>query len=138
MLPSAAALLILGECFSSLNPGHVWSRLWRLTGRARAGPVGPRLAGTTPVFLDLASLSAPVRITSADLQHADDARAGTASATFSPPGGDAVVAIKVVFSDQVTETIWIAPEVTTGSQAPWRLDIGMVKHRTGGPSPAKP
>jgi hypothetical protein len=80
----------------------------------------------------------PVRITSADLRHAADARAGAASATFSPPGEDAVVAIKIIFADQVTETIWMAPEATTGAREPWRLEIGTVKQRTGGPPPAKP
>lgn len=55
IVPGRAGLLVLGVCFSSLNPGRVWSRLWRLSAGTWAGPSRPRLAGTQPVFLDLAS-----------------------------------------------------------------------------------
>ncbi len=55
IVPDRAGLLALGECFSSLNPGHVWSRLWKLSAGTWAGPSRPRLAGTEPVFTDLAS-----------------------------------------------------------------------------------
>jgi hypothetical protein len=54
LVPYRVGLLALGECFSSLDPGHVWSRLWSLTAGRWAGPSRPRLAGTEPVFLDLA------------------------------------------------------------------------------------
>jgi hypothetical protein len=48
-----AGLLGLGDCFSDLNPGDVWSRLWRLSAGKWTGPVRPRLAGNEPVFLDM-------------------------------------------------------------------------------------
>ncbi len=55
VVPYRAGLLGLGECFSNLNPGHLWSRLWRLSADTWSGPSRPHLAGTEPVFLDLAS-----------------------------------------------------------------------------------
>lgn len=54
IVPHRAGLLALGECFSTVNPGHVWSRLWKLSAGTWAGPSRPRLARTEPVFLDLA------------------------------------------------------------------------------------
>jgi hypothetical protein len=54
VVPDRAGQFALGDCFSSLN-GHVWSRLWRRSASAWFGPFRPRLAGTQPVFLDLAS-----------------------------------------------------------------------------------
>lgn len=80
----------------------------------------------------------PVRITAADFKHAADARAGTASATFTLLENDEIYAVKIVFANHATETIGMAPEATTGESAPWRLEIGTVKQRTGGPPPTKP
>jgi hypothetical protein len=37
--------------------------------------------------------------------------------------------------DHATETVGMAQEATTGVSAPWRLEIGTVKQRTGGPPP---
>jgi hypothetical protein len=54
-VPDRRSLLGLGDCFSSLRSGLVRSRLWRLSAGAWAGPTRPRLAGTEPVFLDLAA-----------------------------------------------------------------------------------
>ncbi len=90
-------------------------------------------------LLTLADTTAgPVRITAADFRHAADARAGTASAAFTLLENDEIYAVKIVFANHATETIGMAPEATTGSSADWRLEIGTVKQRTGGPAPTKP
>jgi hypothetical protein len=51
---------------------------------------------------------------------------------------DYIFAVKIVFADHATETVGMAQEATTGSSAPWRLEIGTVMQRTGGPPPTKP
>jgi hypothetical protein len=90
-------------------------------------------------LLTLADTTAgPVRITPADFRHAADARTGTASATFTQLENDNIFAVKIMFADHVTQTVGMAPEATTGSSAPWRLEIGTLKQRTGGPPPTKP
>jgi hypothetical protein len=90
-------------------------------------------------LLALADTTAgPARITAADFRHAADARAGTASATFTLLENDEIYAAKIVFANHATQAIGMPPEATTGASTPWRLEIGTVKQRTGGPEPAKP
>src|SRR6266516_30587 len=78
----------------------------------------------------------PVRITPVDFRHAADARAGTASATFTLLENDYIFAVRIVFADHATETVGMAQEATPGLSAPWRLEVGPVMERTGGPPPA--
>ncbi len=54
LVPFRDGWMGLGTCFGNANAGNVWSRLWRLSAGRWVGPVRPRLAGTVPVFLDMA------------------------------------------------------------------------------------
>lgn len=80
----------------------------------------------------------PVRITPADFRHAADARTGTASARFTLLQMDEILAVRIVFADHATETVGMAQQATTGLPGPWRLEIGTVMQRTGGPPPTGP
>jgi hypothetical protein len=62
--------------------------------------------------------------------------AGTASATFTLMENDYIFAVRIVFADHSTETVGIA--LAGDSPHSWRLGIGKVMQRSGGPPPAKP
>jgi hypothetical protein len=51
------------------------------------------------------STAGPVRITPADFRHAADARAGTASATFTLMENDYIFAVRIMFAEHSTETV---------------------------------
>ncbi len=79
----------------------------------------------------------PVRITPTDFRHTADARTGTASATFTLLENDYIFAVRIVFADHAKETVGMAL-ANPGSSHSWRLEIGKVVVRTGGPPPAEP
>jgi hypothetical protein len=77
---------------------------------------------------------APIRIiTRADFTHAADARAGTATATFTPDQTDiADVTVTISFADQGRQTVDM--HIANPSSAhSWRLDIGTTIGPSGPP-----
>ncbi len=79
----------------------------------------------------------PVRITARDFRHAADARAGVATAMRGPQGNDLAYAVTIMFADNATETVAMAP-ASPATVDSWRLGIGTLIDSTGGPPPAKP
>ncbi len=83
-----------------------------------------------------------VRITAADLAHSADARAGLATATFTPsPVDDTYVLLTIMYADGVSEKTGIQNMIAMGGPSSWRVQIGTVINPgppvpTAGPSPA--
>jgi hypothetical protein len=118
------------------------------------GTATPEQAGLVRCYLralamrDAAGLMAvaeyipAVRITPADLAHSADARAGLATATFTPnPSDDTDVLLTITYADGARETTGIINMIAMGGPSGWRLPIGTVidpgpSVPTAGPSPA--
>jgi hypothetical protein len=84
-------------------------------------------------LLAVADMSGPIRITRADFAHAADARAGRATATFTPNSADdADMGVTIFFADGAREIVDM--HVANPSSAhSWRLDIGSTVGPPGPP-----
>jgi hypothetical protein len=123
-------------------PTSVPSCSWPLTVR---GPATSEQAGLVRCYLRalaahdaggllaVADMSGPIRITRADFAHAADARAGRATATFTPNSADdADMGVTIFFADGAREIVDM--HVANPSSAhSWRLDIGSTVGPPGPP-----
>jgi hypothetical protein len=80
----------------------------------------------------------PVRITSADLTYSADARAGLATATFTPnPNDTTFVGVTITYADGVQENASMMDMIAMGGPSGWRMNIGTyVNPDSSGPPPA--
>ncbi len=68
-----------------------------------------------------------VRLTATDLAHSADARAGLATATFTPsPVDDTYVLLTITFADGRNEKTGIMNMTAMGGPSAWRIQIGTV------------
>jgi hypothetical protein len=81
--------------------------------------------------------STQVRITAAAFKHAADARAGTATATFTAAGNDSAFIVTIVFADHARATLAMVL-ANPASVHSWRLGIGTPVVPAGGPPAATP
>lgn len=90
-------------------------------------------------LLAVAANIPPVRITHADLAHAADARAGRATATFTPNSSDPTSALlTITYADGARSRLGILNMIAMGGPSVWRLVIGTDAHPgPPGPSPAE-
>lgn len=73
----------------------------------------------------LAVAEGPVRITKADLVHSADARAGTATATFTPNPSDTTNALVLIaYADGARDRLSMQNLIAAGGPYSWRLAIG--------------
>lgn len=78
---------------------------------------------------------AHIRITKADLRHSADARAGVATATFTPnPSDTESGAVRIVYADGARTWLGLQNMIVFGDPSVWRLAIGTSLFP--GPSPA--
>lgn len=83
-----------------------------------------------------------VHITSADLIYSADARAGQATATFTPsPVDDTYVLLTIKYADDVSERTGIMDMIAMGGPSSWRMTIGTAVNPgprvpTAGPEPS--
>ncbi len=78
----------------------------------------------------------PVRITSADLAYSADARAGQATATFTPsPVDTSFWLVTIRYADGVTEGTSMMNMIAMGGPSGWRMTIG-TDVSPSGPPPA--
>jgi hypothetical protein len=79
----------------------------------------------------------PVRITSADLTYSADARAGLATAAFTPNPNDTTSAfVTITYADGVREGASMMNMIAMGGPSGWRMNIGAVINPASGPPPA--
>jgi hypothetical protein len=101
------------------------------------GTASPAQAGLVRCYLralasrDTAGLMAvaadipPVRITTADLTYSADARAGLATATFTPNPNDTTSAfVTITYADGVQENASMMNMIAMGGPSGWRMNIG--------------
>jgi hypothetical protein len=91
-------------------------------------------AGLTAVAADIP----PVRITSANLRYSADARAGLATAAFTPDPEDTTSAFVIItYADGVRENASVMNMVAMGGPSGWRMNIGTeISSGPSGPAPA--
>jgi hypothetical protein len=114
--------------------------------RAQAGLVRCYLralaARDTAGLMAVADYDPAVRITTADLAHSTDARAGLATATFTPSEVDSTyVSLTISYDDGARESTGIINMIAMGGGSGWRIPIGTVINPgpsvpTAGSSPA--
>jgi hypothetical protein len=128
--------------------GGTSSCSWRLHIRGRPTATQARLVRCYLRALahrDVAGLLAvaanipPVRITHADLAHAADARAGLATAAFTPNPSDPTFALlTITYADGARARLGIQNMIAMGGPSVWRLVSGADAHPgPPGPSPAE-
>ena len=80
----------------------------------------------------------PVRITSADLTYSVDARAGLATATFTPNPNDTTLAgVTITYANGVQENASMMNMIAMGGPSGWRMNIGTeINTGSSGPPPA--
>ena len=113
------------------------------------GTASPAQAGLVRCYLralasrDTAGLMAvaadipPVRITSADLTYSADARAGLATAAFTPNPNDTTSAfVTITYADGVQVGASMMNMIAMGGPSGWRMNIGAVINPASGPPPA--
>jgi hypothetical protein len=95
---------------------------------------GRDTAGLMAVAADIP----PVRITSADLTYSADARAGLATATFTPNQSDTTSAFVIItYADGVQQNVGLMNMIAMGGPSGWRMTIGTdINPGPSGPAPA--
>lgn len=155
--PAAWAAVILTAGAGLAWAGHAaWAAIqtwgtptcsWPLQVR---GTASPAQAGLVRCYLralagrDTAGLMAvaadipPVRITSADLRYSADARAGLATAAFTPnPEDPTSASVTITYADGVRENAGMLNMVAMGGPSGWRMIIGTdINPGPSGPPPA--
>ena len=96
---------------------------------------GQDTAGLLAVAADIP----PVRITSADLTYSADARAGLATAAFTPNPEDTTSDFVIItYADGVRENASMMNMVAMGGPSGWRMNIGTdINAGSSGPPPAE-
>ena len=151
----AAAIVLAGAGLA--GAGHAaWAAIqtrgtpacsWPLQVRGTASPAQAglvrcylrALAGRDPAgLMAVAAGIPPVRITSADLTYSAGARAGLATATFTPNPDDTTSAfVTIVYADGVRENAGMMNMIAMGGPPGWRINIGTdVSAGSSGPPPA--
>lgn len=155
--PAAWAAVILTAGAGLAWAGHAaWAAIqtwgtptcsWPLQVRGTASPAQAGLvrcylralasrdtAGLTAVAADIP----PVRITSADLRYSADARAGLATAAFTPnPEDPTSASVTITYADGVRENAGMMNMVAMGGPSGWRMNIGTdINPGSSGPPPA--
>ena len=128
------------------NPSCSWPL--RVRGEATAGQAGlvrcylrALARRDTAGLMTVAANDPPVRITRADLEHSADARAGLATATFTPsPVDDSYVLLTISYADGASERTGIENMIEMEGPSSWRMDIGTIVNPgppvpTAGPGP---
>jgi hypothetical protein len=119
----------------------------RVRGHQSAGQAGlvrcylRALAGRDASALAaVADYDPPVRITSADLTHSADARAGLAAATFTPNPVDSTSAsVTITYADGTRDTLGLLNMIAMGDSPSWRMVIGTnINPDPSAPQPAQP
>jgi hypothetical protein len=155
--PTACAAVILTAGVGLAWAGHAaWEAIqtwgtptcsWPLQVR---GTASPAQAGLVRCYLralasrDTAGLMAvaadipPVRISSADLTYSADARAGLATAAFTPSPEDTTSSFVIItYADGVRENASMMNMVAMGGPSGWRMNIGtQISPGSSGPPPA--
>jgi hypothetical protein len=82
----------------------------------------------------------PVRITNADLSYSADARAGLATAIFTPnPVDDSFCDVTITYANGRRENMGIMNMIAMGGSSGWRLTIGTaINPGPSGPPPTEP
>jgi hypothetical protein len=92
-------------------------------------------------LLAVAANIPPVRITKADFAHSADARAGLATAIFTPnPSDSSSASVAITYADGARAQVGILNMISMGGPSYWRIDgVGTLAHPgSPGPSPANP
>lgn len=155
--PAAWAAVILTAGAALAWAGHAaWGAIqtrgtptcsWPLQVRGTASPAQVGLVGCYLRALasrDIAGLMAvaadvpPVRITSADLMYSANARAGLATAAFTPNPEDTTSAfVTITYADGVRENASMMDMIAMGGPSGWRMNIGAeISRGSSGPPPA--
>jgi hypothetical protein len=99
--------------------------------------LGALASGKTAGLIGVSAGSGQVRITSADLKYAKDARAGLATGDFSQnPEDSASASVNITFADGVSEYLGLTNLIAIGGSQGWRVDIGTPVGPDTGPPPA--
>lgn len=148
----AAAILAAGSGIiwgvESWNAAGYPSCSWPLRDR---GHTSPHQAGLVRCYLQalarhnaaammaVAGNDPPVRLTAADFTHAADARAGLATATFTPNPSDTTSAlVTITFADGAHTGLVLINMIAMGGPPVWRLQIGTAANPgPSGPAPAR-
>jgi hypothetical protein len=126
------------------SPSCSWPLRIRGTATAgQAGLVGCYLRALaerdTAGLMAVADNDPAVRITQADLRYSPDARAGLATATFTPsPVDDTYVLLTITYADGASENTGILNMIAMGGPSSWRMTIGTDVNPRSGPSPSGP
>jgi hypothetical protein len=155
--PTAWAAVILTAGAGLAGAGHAaWEAIqtsgtptcsWPLRVRGTASPAQVGLVGCylralasreTAGLMAVAADIPPVRITSADLTYSADARAGLATAAFTPNPEDTTSAFVIItYADGVRENADMTDMVAMGGPSGWRMNIGTeIGPGSSGPPPA--
>ena len=88
----------------------------------------------TAGLMTVAADNPPVRITSADLRYSADARAGLATAVFTPNPEDTTSAlVTITYADGVRQNAGMMNMIAMGGPSGWRMNIGAVISPSGPP-----
>jgi len=91
-------------------------------------------ARDTTKLMAVAANTPPVHITKADLGYSADARAGLATATFTPsPVDSSFVLLAIVYANGVREDTGIINMISMGQSSDWRMRIGSPISNSGPP-----
>jgi hypothetical protein len=155
--PAAWAVVILTAGAAFAWAGHAaWEAIqtwgtptcsWPLQVRGTASPAQAGLvrcylralaSRDTDGLMTVAADIPPVRITSADLAYSADARAGLATAAFTPNPNDTTSAfVTITYADGVQENVGMTNMIAMGGPSGWRMNIGTdTSPGSSGPPPA--
>jgi hypothetical protein len=119
---------------------------WPLQVRGTASPAQAGLVrcylrglatGNAAGLIAVAADIPPVRITSADLRYSKDARAGLATAAFTPNPEDTTSAfVTITYPDGARENVSMMNMIAMGGPSGWRMNIGTDISPSSGPAPA--
>lgn len=145
-LAMAAVILAAGfgifQAVAALTAVGYPSCSWPLRVRGRPSAAQPALVrcylqdlahNDQGAMMAVADDDPPVRLTPADFAHAADARAGLATATFSPNPSDTESAtVTITFADGAHTTVYLTNLIARGGPSVWRLNIGTAANSGSG------
>ena len=136
-LAAAGAVVAGHSAWAAIDsPWRTPSCSWPLQVRGKATGDQPGLVRcylkalaehNTAGLMAVADNDPAVRITSADLTNSADARAGLATATFTPsPDDTTVVLLTITYAGGATEKTAIQNMIAMGGPSVWRMTIGTI------------